>query len=99
MRMEGKMMPQVKFNPEISLGNVLTIFGCIVVVIIGWTTMQLDIRQEKDARLKIELQVQKLQDKDDLMLEAIRSNQNFNAASLAELKAQMSILLSRTDKK
>ncbi len=86
-------LPRIQFDPKISFGNLLTIFGGVVVLIVGWTTMQNDLKQEREARLEMRARVERLETKDEVILKVVTDNQRDVGAVLARLEAQMSILL------
>lgn len=88
-------LPKVQFDMKVSLGNLITIAGGVFVLLVGWVTMQNDIRNEREARLITIARLDRLESKDEFILRTMTDGQRETISGIAELKAQVAILLRR----
>lgn len=85
-------MPKVSWQPEISLGNMISVITTIVFITTTWVTLQSDVKAQSSRIDKIEARVAKGED-DDKQRDVVLSTERLRQTEiLAEMRADLRYL-------
>lgn len=90
-------MPQVRFNTDLSLGNVITIITLIVGLTAGWQVMAADVKSNKDAIALLDRRLSSTETDVDMALQRLADDRLQVTTLLTELQTDVRYLRSSVD--